>query len=138
LCKIATYNCLLFCQNLNTKLLYCKVGKSMNKRSLSSLTLLVMTTLLLSGCWDVTEPQRMYYINAIGIDFKDSQYEVYMQILNLDAVAKSEQPNPDVIPSEVGFAKGRTVEEAIYKLYRSSDQQIFWGHMRYLIFSENA
>ena len=70
----------------------------MNKRSLSSLTLLVMTTLLLSGCWDVTEPQRMYYINAIGIDFKDSQYEVYMQILNLDAVAKSEQPNPDVIP----------------------------------------
>ncbi|MGE7114972.1 Ger(x)C family spore germination protein [Lysinibacillus sp. NPDC047702] len=110
----------------------------MNKRSLSSLSLLVMSTLLLSGCWDVTEPQRMYYINAIGVDFKDNQYEVYMQILNLDAVAKSEQPNPDVTPSEVGFAKGRTIEEAIYKLYRASDQQIFWGHMRYLIFSENA
>ncbi len=110
----------------------------MNKRSLSSLSLLVMITLLLSGCWDVTEPQRMYYINAIGVDFKDNQYEVYMQILNLDAVAKSEQPNPDVAPAEVGVAKGRTIEEAIYKLYRASDQQIFWGHMRYLIFSENA
>lgn len=138
MCKLATYNCLLFCQNLNTKLLYCKVGKSMNKRSTFSLSLLIMTTVLLSGCWDVTEPQRMYYINAIGVDFKDNQYEVYMQILNLDDVAKSEQPNPDVAPAEVGVGKGRTIEEAIYKLYRASDQQIFWGHMRYLIFSENA
>jgi len=32
-----------------------------------------------------------------------------MQILNLDAIAKSEQPNPDVAPSEVGFAKGKTL-----------------------------
>ncbi|HBT73975.1 MAG TPA: Ger(x)C family spore germination protein, partial [Lysinibacillus sp.] len=28
--------------------------------------------------------------------------------------------------------------EAIYKLYRSSDQEIFWGHMRFLLFSERA
>ncbi|WP_306831830.1 Ger(x)C family spore germination protein [Lysinibacillus sp. FN11] len=39
---------------------------------------------------------------------------------------------------EVGYAEGKTIEEAIYKLYRSSDQEIFWGHMRYLIFSERA
>jgi len=32
-----------------------------------------------------------------------------MQILNLDAIAKSEQPNPDVAPSEVGFVKGKTL-----------------------------
>lgn len=93
---------------------------------------------MLSGCWDATEPQKMYYVNAIGVDFKDNQYEVYMQLINLDYVARAEQSTPDVSLSEVGYAKGRTIEEAIYELYRSSDQQIFWGHMRYLILSENA
>jgi len=37
--------------------------------------------LLLAGCWDVKEPQRMYYIDGIGIDYKDGQYEIYMQNL---------------------------------------------------------
>ncbi|MFJ6210335.1 Ger(x)C family spore germination protein [Lysinibacillus sp. NPDC092081] len=94
--------------------------------------------LLLSGCWDVTEPQRMYYIDGIGIDYKDGQYEVYMQIINFSTVAKSEAPPPQAPPSEIGFAKGKTMEEAIFKLYRSIDQKIFWGHMTFLLFSEDA
>ncbi|MEY9980533.1 Ger(x)C family spore germination protein [Lysinibacillus sp. RC79] len=94
--------------------------------------------LLLSGCWDVTEPQRMYYIDGIGIDYKDGQYEIYMQIINFANVAKSEAPTPPAPPSEIGFAKGKTMEEAFFKLYRSIDQKIFWGHMTFLLFSEDA
>ncbi|MFF2176452.1 Ger(x)C family spore germination protein [Lysinibacillus sp. NPDC058147] len=94
--------------------------------------------LLLSGCWDVTEPQRMYYIDGIGIDFKDGQYEIYMQIINFSTVAKSEAPPPQAPPSEIGFAKGKTMEEAFFKLYRSIDQKIFWGHMTFVLFSEDA
>ncbi|MEY9972122.1 spore germination protein KC [Lysinibacillus sp. RC46] len=94
--------------------------------------------LLLSGCWDVTEPQRMYYIDGIGIDYKDGQYEIYMQIINFANVAKSEAPTPQAAPSEIGFAKGKTMEEAFFKLYRSIDQKVFWGHMTFLLFSEDA
>ncbi|MDM5248120.1 MULTISPECIES: Ger(x)C family spore germination protein [unclassified Lysinibacillus] len=94
--------------------------------------------LLLSGCWDVTEPQRMYYVDGIGVDFKDGQYEIYMQIINFANVAKSEAPSPQTAQAEIGFAKGKTMEEAFFKLYRSIDQKIFWGHMNYLIFSEDA
>ncbi|KOP80100.1 spore gernimation protein [Lysinibacillus sp. FJAT-14745] len=94
--------------------------------------------LLLSGCWDVTEPQRMYYIDGIGIDYKDGQYEIYMQIINFSTVAKSEAPPSQAPPSEIGFAKGKTMEEAFFKLYRSIDQKIFWGHMTFLLFSEDA
>lgn len=99
---------------------------------------LILTTLLLTGCWDVTEPQRMYYINAVGVDFEDNKYKVYLQIINFADVARSDQFGGDVEPAEVGYAEGKTIEEAIYKLYRSSDQEIFWGHMRYLIFSERT
>ncbi|MED3795864.1 Ger(x)C family spore germination protein [Lysinibacillus capsici] len=102
------------------------------------LFLILSSTLLLAGCWDVTEPQRMYYINAVGVDFEDDKYKVYLQIINFADVARSVQSGGDVEPAEVGYAEGKTIEEAIYKLYRSSDQEIFWGHMRYLIFSERA
>ena len=42
--------------------------------------MLLMT--ILSGCWDENQPERMLYINAIGVDYKDGQYEVYAQIIN--------------------------------------------------------
>ncbi|MFJ6209556.1 Ger(x)C family spore germination protein [Lysinibacillus sp. NPDC092081] len=96
------------------------------------------TSLLLSGCWDVTEPQRMYYVQGIGIDYKDGQYEIYMQLINFTNDAKSEVPNPQAAPSEVGRSKGKTMEEAFFKLYRSIDQKVFWGHMTYLLFTEEA
>lgn len=94
--------------------------------------------LLLAGCWDVKEPQRMYYIDGIGIDYKDGQYEIYMQIINFANVAKTEGPTPQAAPSEIGFAKGKTMEEAFFKLYRSIDQKVFWGHMTFILFSEDA
>ncbi|MED3799074.1 Ger(x)C family spore germination protein [Lysinibacillus capsici] len=107
-------------------------------RNYKSIFPLILITLFLSGCWDVTEPQRMYYINAVGVDFEDDKYKVYLQIINFADVARSQQSSNDVGPSEVGYAEGTTIEEAIYKLYRSSDQEIFWGHMRYLILSERT
>ena len=104
------------------------------------ITLLVSlaAVLLLSGCWDVSEPQRMYYVDGIGVDFKDGQYEIFMQIVNFANVAKSEGPSPQAAPTEIGFAKGKTMEEAFFKLYRSIDQKVFWGHMTFILFSEDA
>lgn len=95
-------------------------------------------TLLLSGCWDVTEPQRMYYVQGVGVDYKDNEYTVYLQIINFATVAKTETANPQAAPTEIGKATGKTIEEAIYKLYRSMDQEVFWGHMTFLLFSDNA
>ncbi len=89
--------------------------------------IMIIFTIFLTGCWDTTEPQRMYYINAVGVDFNDNQYEVYLQIINFADLAKSEQPNPDIVPTEVGYAKGKTIEEAIFELYRSIDQKNLLG-----------
>lgn len=94
--------------------------------------------MLLSGCWDVTEPQRMYYVHGVGVDFKDNQYEVFLQLINFADVAKTESMNTQAAKAEIGRAKGKNLEEAIYKLYRSIDQEVFWGHMAYLVLTEEA
>lgn len=110
----------------------------MTKNRILCFILVVIVCPIMSGCWDITEPQRMYYINAVGVDYEDNKYKVYLQIINFADVAKTDIPTGNAAPSEIGFAEGKTIEEAIYKLYRSSDQEIFWGHMRYLLFSERA
>src|SRR5699024_10000010 len=99
--------------------------------------LLIMMTLL-SGCWSLNEAERMLYIHAIGIDYKDNQYEIYAQIINFANVAKSDTPISEIEQAEVGFATGNTIEDAIFNLYRSTDERVSWGHLTFIIFSEEA
>lgn len=94
-------------------------------------------TLLLAGCWDTDEPERMYYIYGLGVDYEDGQYVVTAQIIDFLNVAKSEQPNPSAQQVAVGQAKGDTVYEAFLNLYHSLDMKLFWGHLTYVIFSKD-
>lgn len=99
---------------------------------------LIVAILLLAGCWDVTEPQKMYYVQGVGVDYKDNEFEVYIQLVNFATVTKTEQANPQMSQTEIGKARGKTIEEAIYKLYRSVDQEVYWGHMTYILLSDDA
>lgn len=100
--------------------------------------LLLLALLVLSGCWDITEPERMYYIHGVGVDYVDGHYEIYTQIIDFANVAKTEQPNPDVKQMEIGRAKGKTINEAFLNLYHSLDMRLFWGHLSFVLFSEEA
>ena len=100
------------------------------------LILLMLLTTILTGCWDANEPERMLYINGIGADYKDGQYEVYAQIISFTNIAKSDQPTTDQPQAEIGHAKGKTLDEAIHELYHSVDQRILWGNLNYVVVSE--
>lgn len=101
--------------------------------------LLLLAALSLSGCWDNNEPERMLYVNGIGVDYKNGQYELYVQIINFANTAKSDQPtNPETTQAEVGHASGRSLDEAVSLLYNTVDQKVFWGHLSYFVFSEEA
>ncbi|WP_203248644.1 Ger(x)C family spore germination protein [Sporosarcina beigongshangi] len=93
---------------------------------------------LLSGCSSQNEPERMLYIHGIGIDYEDNMYTIYAQVINFSSVAKSEQPGSESEPVEVGKASGKTVDEAVFNLYRSLDQKLFWGHLTFVVYSEEA
>ena len=108
----------------------------MNKRLF--LLLVLLLPFLFVGCWDENQPERMYYVHGLGVDYKEDQYEVFLQIIDFSNIAKSEQPNPEAVQAEIGISKGKTIDEAFFNLYHSIDERIFWGHLTYLIFSEKA
>lgn len=93
--------------------------------------------LLLAGCWDSNQSERMYYIHGLGFDYQDEQYKIYAQVIDFTNIAKSEQPNPEARQVEIGTSEGRTFEEAFFHLYNSMDERLFFGHLNYVIFSEN-
>jgi spore germination protein KC len=99
--------------------------------------LLLLSALMLAGCWDAIEPERMYYAHGIGVDYVDGQFEVYVQIIDFTNIAKSEQPQPDAPQSEVGYARGKTINEAIFNLYHMLDMRLYWGHLTFVVFSKS-
>ena len=106
------------------------------KKILFMLTMLLVV--LLAGCWDEDQPERMYYIQGVGIDYKDGQYEIFVQIIDFTNVAKTEQPNPEAIQAEIGTAKGDTITEAFMNLYHTLDLKLFWGHLTFILLSEEV
>ncbi|MFF5994476.1 Ger(x)C family spore germination protein [Lysinibacillus sp. KU-BSD001] len=100
--------------------------------------IIVLSTTILAGCWDSKEPERMYYVLGVGVDYVDEEYVLYMQLGNFTNVAKTEQPNPEAVQNERGIARGKTLDEAIFNLYKSLDMRLFWGHLNFVVLSEEA
>jgi Ger(x)C family germination protein len=82
----------------------------------------------------------MVYAQGLGLDYKDGKYIVYMQLMNLSMLAKSDASggNGKDMNSEIGQASGSTLEDAVFNLYKTSQRRIHWGHLNYIFLSENA
>ncbi|RAR43471.1 Ger(x)C family spore germination protein [Paenibacillus sp. MDMC362] len=103
------------------------------------LMLLSMLSLLLSGCWDHKEVQDINYITALGIDYKDNKYIIYVQMLDFATIAKQESSKPtEKAPIWVGRGTGTTLTEALIDLYTSSQQRVSWGHVTALVLTESV
>lgn len=101
---------------------------------------LIIIVIILSGCWDSNEPERLVYAHGVGIDFKNGKVVIHLQIINLQGLAKTEaggDPSSQNA-SDVGIGTGNTLEEAIFDLYHTSDRRVYWGHLSFLIFSDEA
>ncbi|MGG4267297.1 Ger(x)C family spore germination protein [Peribacillus simplex] len=105
-----------------------------------SFILILLCVSVLSGCWDSNEPERLVYANGVGIDYKDGKVFVHLQIVNMQGLAKSESGgDPSSLnAADVGSATGATLDEALFNLYHSSDRHIYWGHLSFVILSEEA
>ncbi|MFC4597904.1 Ger(x)C family spore germination protein [Cohnella hongkongensis] len=93
----------------------------------------------IAGCWDIKSIQDVNYFTAIGIDYENGRYQVYVQQLDFSSVAKSETGKSDR-PANiwVGKASGETTTEAIIELYQTTQQTVFWGHLNAIVLSKKA
>ncbi|MFA8437890.1 Ger(x)C family spore germination protein [Pueribacillus sp. YX66] len=100
----------------------------------------VVSLVFLSGCWGIEEAERMDYVHGIGVDYKDGQVHVSLQVVNLGNLGQAEtgggssEGNQAVIAKE----KGDTVNDAIFKIYDSTQRRLFWGHLTMIVITEEA
>lgn len=82
----------------------------------------------------------MVYAQGIGLDYKNGKFTVYIQLMNLSLLAKSESSggNGSEMKSEIGQSSGATIEDAIANLYKTSQRRIHWGHLNYIFVSKKA
>ncbi|CAH1203838.1 Spore germination protein A3 [Paenibacillus allorhizoplanae] len=96
-------------------------------------------TMCLSGCWDNKNLQDLLYATAIGVDYKNKMYEVYIQTVSFGNVAKSETGGgvngPQVY---VGKGRGKSLALALGDIYNTVQRRIYWSHVRTYLFTENA
>jgi spore germination protein KC len=92
-----------------------------------------------TGCWDMKTIQDTNYFTAIGFDFQKGNYIVYAQMLDFSSVAKQEAGKAGQPPHIwVGREEGATVNEAFNRLYKTTQQRVFWGHVSAYLFSSEA
>ncbi len=81
----------------------------------------------------------MHYAHALGIDYKNGKLEVYIQIINMSNIGKTESGgSSQMAQADIGHASGNTFGQAIFALYKNFDRRVYWGHLSYVIFSEEA
>jgi Ger(x)C family germination protein len=99
------------------------------------LSLLVMIPL--SGCWDSDSVEQLDYVRALGIDYEEGQYVVYLQLPNLSNVAKKEAP-PQEVPNKSWMAEGRgsSINQAVGQILQTSSKKIIWGQTTVLVLGE--
>lgn len=99
---------------------------------------LLLCGALLTGCWNARELEHMYYAHAIGVDYKEGKYYIYVQILNFNTLGKQQSGDQQAQGSWVGRGEGSSIQSAMHQLYSSTQQRIFWGHLSAGIVSESV
>lgn len=98
---------------------------------------LICVSLFLSGCLDSRSPERVSYIQGIGFDYKDGVFTAYLQFVNLSEIAKTEGGgDQEQLPLKVGKSTGKTLDEAVFKLYRSTQTEIYYGTLSFIVVTE--
>ncbi|MBU8918924.1 Ger(x)C family spore germination protein [Bacillus sp. FJAT-29953] len=109
------------------------------KRSLLMAFSIILILSLVPACsHDIGEIENQNFATAIGVDFRDGKYYVYIQMLGLTSVAKREGGGN--LPPEVYVSKtsGATFIDAFFKAYQTAQERFLWAHVTAIVLSEAA
>ncbi|HLS34737.1 MAG TPA: hypothetical protein VK061_00700, partial [Bacillota bacterium] len=100
--------------------------------------LLLITLLVLSGCWDIDEADRMNYVHGVGIDYIDEEIVVYLQIPNMGSLGSPEVTSEVETNVVVVKEEGQNISSIIHHMYQSAQRKLYFGHNTFLVLSEEA
>jgi spore germination protein KC len=101
----------------------------------------LISLILLSGCWDMREIEERIAVVAIGVDKgeEDNELRVSVQIpVPINIAGGKGGGGGGAEPVQVVSANGRTFLDAFRKLQMKVNQELFYGHTRIIVFSEEV
>ena len=101
---------------------------------------LVLTTIIIPGCWNRREIDTLGLVMASGIDeAEDGGIKLTVQVAKPFAIAggESDSKASQEKPFWVVTSTGKTVFEAVRNLASQSPRRLYWAHNRFLIIGES-
>lgn len=98
------------------------------------LLLLIMVTILCSGCWNYREINEMAIVTALAIDkdTKNNKFNIAIEIVHSQHGEKG-----GTISAKVYKSKGATIFEAVRDAISELGKRAFWSHCKVVIIDEN-
>ena len=94
--------------------------------------LLLLFLFLLTGCYDYKEINNLGIVSAIGIDFKDNEYVITLEVLNDQINKQSEK-----VKSYTKTASDRSLAKALEDAADLLSNQANYTHVKLMILGEN-
>lgn len=97
--------------------------------------IILISCILLTGCWSYREINSIYIIAGIGIDKveESNQYNITAELINIKD-NKREQSFESLLVE----TKGDSILDATTKMVRISGKEAYWGHAASIIISEEV
>ncbi|MBO6195833.1 MAG: Ger(x)C family spore germination protein [Bacilli bacterium] len=100
---------------------------------MKKIIIIILSTFLLTGCFNYTELNKMAIVSSIGIDRKSDKYEVTVQIMNAKESDETEGSQVSVYTE-----KGTTIMEALRKISLRSPRKLNGSHLSKLVLSKEV
>lgn len=101
---------------------------------MKKIIVILLSTFLLTGCYDYKELNTIAIVSATSIDYVENEYIIKAQVLNPQA------PDKTVVigsPFIIYEGKGKTIQEAYRKVTASSSRLLYQNHLQLLLITEN-
>lgn len=102
-------------------------------RQLSLLTLLVLGTLLLTGCWDYLDIESLDFVFGAGVDQVEPEFVVVTEMIKSSGGGSEVKFEPVVMTT-----KGRSLSAAGRALSNPAGRVVFWPHAYVYLISEEV
>ena len=89
--------------------------------------LIILITILLTGCKNYTEINDLGVVTGIAIDYKDEQYKITSQLIINDTKTEI----------KVYETESKSIEEGIAQISKLSNKEIFLSKLKLLLITEN-
>ncbi|NMB02195.1 MAG: Ger(x)C family spore germination protein [Firmicutes bacterium] len=103
------------------------------KKSILKALVLLLTTLLLAGCWDYTEIESLGFVFGAGVEQVEPDFVVYLEMIDSVGGGQETQFTPKVLTS-----KGRGFSSAGRALSNVAGTFVFWPHTSVFLVSEEV